>query len=158
MLVVQRLDRITRSLADWALLVERSRRRGWAIVAVAEGIDLASASGEMVAGMLAAAAQFERRLVSSRTQEAMAAAKARGQRLGRPVQQSPAARHIAVNMRQRGATLAQIANALTDAGISTAQGGQWWRSTVRGLLESQRLDNEAVVAARLAENRLADLR
>ena len=156
-LVVQRLDRITRSLADWALLVERSRRQGWAIVGVADGIDLASASGEMVAGMLAAVAQFERRLVSSRTREAMAAAKARGQRLGRPVQQRPEALQLAVTMRRKGATLAQIAEALTDSGIPTAQGGQWWRSTVRGLLESHRLDEEAVAAARSYKNRDADL-
>ena len=149
-LVVQRLDRVTRSLVDWALLVERSRQRNWAIVAVAEGIDLASPAGEMVAGMLASVAQFERRLISSRTREAMAVAKARGRRLGRPVQHSPAARALAVAMRQEGATLARIAGALTDAGIPTAQGGQWWRSTVRGLLESQRLDDEAEAARRLA--------
>lgn len=147
-LVVQRLDRITRSLADWALLVERSQKRGWAIVAVAEGIDLASPAGEMVAGMLAAVAQFERRLISSRTREAMAAAKARGRRLGRPVQQSPVARTMAVEMRQQGATLAQIADALTDARIPTALGGRWWRSTVRSLLESQRLDEQAEAARR----------
>ena len=150
-LVVQRLDRVTRSLADWALLVERSQQRGWAIVAVAEGIDLASPAGEMVAGMLAAVAQFERRLISSRTREAMAAAKARGRRLGRPVQQSPVARTMAVEMRQQGATLAQIADALTDARIPTALGGHWWRSTVRSLLESQRLDEQAEAARRVME-------
>lgn len=148
-LVVQRLDRVTRSLADWALLVERSQQRGWAIVAVAECVDLASPAGEMVAGMLASVAQFERRLISSRTREAMATAKARGQRLGRPVQQSPVARKTVVEMRQQGATLAQIADALTEARIPTAQGGQWWPSTVRAMLESQRLDDEAARTAHL---------
>ena len=152
--MVQRLDRVTRSLADWALLVERSQQRGWAIVVVAECIDLASPAGEMVAGMLAAVAQFERRLISSRTREAMAAAKARGQRLGRPVQQSPVARSMAVAMRQDGATLQRIADALTEAQIPTAQSARWWPSTVRGLLESQRLDDEAAAARRLTEERV----
>ena len=45
-LVVARLDRVTRSLLAWAELVERSRRRGWAIVVVAEGFDLSTDSGE----------------------------------------------------------------------------------------------------------------
>ena len=155
-LVVERLDRVTRSLADWALLVERSRQRNWAIVAVAEGIDLASPAGEMVAGMLASVAQFERRLISARTREAMAVAKARGRRLGRPVQQSPEARQMAVAMRHHGATLAQIAAALTEAGVPTAQRARWWPSTVRGLLESQRLDIEAAAARRLAGERVLD--
>ena len=128
------------------------------MVAVADGFDLTTPSGEMLAGVLAIVAQFERRLISSRTKAAMAAAKARGRRLGRPVQQSPAARQLAVTMRRDGATLAQIVEALTEAGIPTAQGGQWWRSTVRGLLESHRLDEEAATAARLFEQRLTDLR
>ena len=65
---------------------------------------------------------------------------------------------MALAMRQEGATLSQIADALTDGGITTAQGCRWWRSTVRGLLESQRLDDEAAAAARLFENRHAGLR
>ena len=72
--MVARLDRITRSLLAWAELVERSRRRGRAIVAVAEGFDLSTDSGEMAAGVLAVVAQYERRLIGARTREAMAAA------------------------------------------------------------------------------------
>ena len=84
--MVARLDRITRSLLAWAELVERSRRRCWAIVAVAEGFDLSTDGGEMTAAVLAAVAQYERRLIGSRTREAMAAAEARGARFGRPVE------------------------------------------------------------------------
>lgn len=138
----------TSGLADWALLVERSQKHGWTILAVAEGFDLSSASGEMMAGLLAAMAQFERRMIGARTREAMAIAKTRGRRLGRPVQQSLAARRTAVTMRQQGATFAQIVDVLTAAGIPTAQDANWWPSTVRGMLESQRLDDEAAAAAR----------
>ena len=55
-LVVARLDRITRSLLAWAALVERSRRRGWAIVAVDEGFDLSTASARLDAEAEAARA------------------------------------------------------------------------------------------------------
>ena len=74
-LVVARLDRVTRSLLAWAELVERSRRRGWAIVVVAAGFDLSTDSGELTAALLAALAQYERRLSGARTREAMAAAR-----------------------------------------------------------------------------------
>ena len=138
-LVVARLDRITRSLLAWAELVERSRRRSWAIVAVAEGFDLSTDGGEMTA----AVAQYERRLIGSRTREAMAAAKARGARFGRPVEHSPAVRALVVEMRESGATLQQIADRLTGDGVATPRNGRWHPSTVRSILESARLDAEA---------------
>ena len=151
-LVVARLDRITRSLLAWAELVERSRRRGWAIVAVAEGFDLSTDSGEMAAGVLAVVAQYERRLIGARTREAMAAAKARGARFGRPVEHSPAARQMVVAMRESGATLQQIADRLTLEGVPTPRGGRWHLSTVRSILVSHRLDVEASDARDRAES------
>ena len=108
-LVVARLDRVTRSLLAWAELVERSRRRGWAIVVVAEGFDLSTDSGELTAALLASVAQYERRLIGARTREAMAAGKARGARYGRPIEHAPEARHIVGAMRAGAATLQQIA-------------------------------------------------
>ena len=141
--MVARLDRITRSLLAWAELVERSRRRCWAIVAVAEGFDLSTDGGEMTAAVLAAVAQYERRLIGSRTREAMAAAKARGARFGRPVEHSPATRRLVIEMRESGATLQQIADRLAGDGVATPRGGRWHPSTVRSILESDRLDGEA---------------
>ena len=151
-LVVARLDRITRSLQAWADLVERSRRRGWAIVAVVESFDLSTDSGEMVAGMLAVVAQYERRLIGSRTRHAMAAARARGIRLGRPVEHSPTVRALVVEMRESGATLQQIADRLTDDGAATPRGGRWHPSTVRTILRSHHLDIEASDARDRAES------
>ena len=145
-LVVARLDRITRSLFSWAELVERSRRRRWAVIAVAEGFDLSTAGGEALAGVLAVMAQLERRMIGERVREAMAAAKARGVRLGRPVEHSPDARRLVVEMRESGATLQAIADRLTAEGVATPRGGRWHLATVRRILESHRLDAEASAA------------
>ena len=145
-LVVARLDRVTRSLLAWAELVERSRRRGWAIVAVAEGFDLSTDSGELTAGLLASVAQYERRLIGARTREAMAAAKARGARFGRPIEHSPEARRIVGEMRAGGATLQEIADRLVAEEIPTPRGGRWWTSTVHAIVVSLRLDAEAAAA------------
>ena len=146
-LVVSRLDRVTRSLLAWAELVERSRRRGWAIVVVVERFDLSTDSGELTAGLLASVAQYERRLIGARTREAMVAAKARGARFGRPIEHSPEARRIVGDMRAGGATLQRIADRLVAEEIPTPRGGRWWTSTVHAIVVSRRLDAEASQAA-----------
>ena len=128
-LVVARLDRVTRSLLAWAELVERSRRRGWAIVVVAEGFDLSTDSGELTAALLASVAQYERRLS--------------GARYGRPIGHAPEARHIVGDMRAAAAALQAIADRLTAEGISIPRGGPWRTSNVDGILRSRRLDAEA---------------
>src|SRR5207244_2522556 len=48
-LIVSKLDRLSRSLIDFAALMERSRRKGWNLVALDLGIDTSSPQGEMVA-------------------------------------------------------------------------------------------------------------
>ena len=146
-LVVARLDRLTRSLLAWAELVQRSQCEDWVIVAVAEGFDLSSPSGRAFAGMLAMMSEYERELIASRIREAMAAAKARGVRLGRPVEHSPAVRALVVQMRESGATLQRIADRLTGDGVATPRGGRWHLATVKRILDSHRLDIEAADAA-----------
>ena len=122
-LVVARLDRIARSTMDWLVLVERSRRHGWELVGVADNFDLSTESGELLATVVAAVAEYERRLIGSRIRAAMAAAKARGVRFGRPVEHSPAVRAVVVEMREGGATLQQIADRLAGDGVATRGAG-----------------------------------
>ena len=125
------------------------------IVAVAEGFDLSSPSGRAFAGMLAVMSEYERELIASRIREAMAAAKARGVRLGRPVEHSPAVRELVVSMREDGATLQAIADRLTDDGAPTPRGGRWHLATARRILDSHRLDIEAAdTAARIESEAL----
>ena len=142
-LVAARLDRLTRSTRAWLDLAGRGQRRGWVLVSVAENFDLATEAGESTMTMLASVAQYERRLIGSRVREAMAAAKARGVRLGRPVEHSPTVRDLVVSMRESGATLQQIADRLTDDGVATPRGGLWHPATIKRILASRRLDIEA---------------
>lgn len=133
-LVVAKLDRLSRSLVDFAHLMERSRKEGWALVALDLGVDTSTPTGEVMAGVLALFAQFERRLIGQRTREALAVKKAQGIRLGRPpvVEASVVARVRAD--RARGFTYAAIAARLNAEAIPTAHGGQrWYKSTVAGL-------------------------
>ena len=142
-LVVAKLDRLSRSLLDFATLMERSQREGWSIVALDLGVDTTSPGGEMMANVMASFSQFERRLIGERTSAALQAAKARGQRLGRPRQLSQRILNRIVRERSKGATLAGIAEALNEDGVATAQGGaRWYPATVRAVLRSVELDEE----------------
>ena len=83
-LVVAKLDRLSRSLLDFAALMEDARKEGWALVILDLGVDTTTPSGEMIANVMATFAQFERRLIGQRTKDALAVKKRQGVRLGRP--------------------------------------------------------------------------
>jgi DNA invertase Pin-like site-specific DNA recombinase len=83
-LVVAKLDRLSRSLLDFAGLMATAQRQGWGVIALDVQVDTSTASGEAMANMFATFAQFERRLIGQRTREALAIKKASGVRLGRP--------------------------------------------------------------------------
>lgn len=136
-LVVAKLDRLSRSLMDFAGLMDRSRRRGWGLVALDLGVDSGTPSGEMLASVLAVFAQFERRMIGVRTREALAVKRAQGVRLGRPpiLPSATVARMTA--FRRRGMTLQAIAARLNDDGVPTAHGGRRWHSsTVHAVLRA----------------------
>jgi DNA invertase Pin-like site-specific DNA recombinase len=78
------LDRLGRSTVDVVMRLDRLARAGCAVVSLREGIDLGSASGRLQAQLLAAFAEFEAAQIAARTREGIAAARARGRRLGRP--------------------------------------------------------------------------
>jgi DNA invertase Pin-like site-specific DNA recombinase len=136
-LMVVRLDRISRSVSDFAGLVDRADARGWGLVLLSPAIDLTEASGRFVAHVLASAAAYERDLASARTKEGLRQRKAEGVRLGRPRRLPERVRLAIVGERDRGKGWTEIANQLNESGVPTAHGGQrWYASTVRAAYES----------------------
>ena len=83
-LCVTRLDRLGRSLKELLETVEDLKSRGIHLASLEERIDTSSAAGELVFHVFGAIAHFERRLISERTREGLAAARRRGSRPGRP--------------------------------------------------------------------------
>ena len=136
--VVAKLDRLSRSMLDFAQVLERARREGWSVVALDVAVDTTTASGEMIANVLASLAQWERRLISERTRAALQVKRAQGVRLGRPEQIDAALRRRIVRMRRKGSGLSAIAAVLNDEGVPTARGGvRWYPSTVRAVLAAE---------------------
>ncbi|WP_081067808.1 recombinase family protein [Burkholderia territorii] len=83
-LVVWRLDRLGRSLQHLVNIICALGERNVRVVSLTESIDTRSSSGRFTFHLLAAMAEFERSLISERTRAGMTAARARGQRPGRP--------------------------------------------------------------------------
>ena len=150
-LVVAKLDRLSRNLAFLAKLQDSGAR----FVAA----DMPEAN-ELTIHIMAAVAQAERKAISSRTKEALAAAKARGVRLGGnrgnldDLRKGPAksaevrgrqareralkvCRQIeAITAGREGTSLRQIAAALNDRGITAPRGGRWHAAQVKTVLKA----------------------
>ena len=59
-LVVSKLEPLSRSVQDFASLLARARKGGWALICLDVGVDMTTPAGEMVANVMAAFAQYER--------------------------------------------------------------------------------------------------
>ncbi len=152
-LVVAKLDRLSRNVAFLAALQES----GAPFVAA----DMPEAN-ELTIHIMAAVAQAERKAISRRTKEALAAAKARGVKLGNPngaaalvsADKGNVASLVAIkagadrfaadlepivaDIMGKGTTsLRTIAAELNRRGIVTRRGGAWHAATVRDLLQRQ---------------------
>jgi len=82
--VVWRLDRWGRSMADLVTTLQELRDLGVGFVSLTEALDLTTPSGRAMAGLLAVFAEFEREILRERVRAGLAHARENGIRLGRP--------------------------------------------------------------------------
>ncbi len=134
-LVVAKLDRLSRSMLDFARIMVTAQRESWALIALDVNVDTTTPAGEAMAHMLATFAQFERRLISERTKVALAQKRASGVRLGAP---PLIGSEVAARVREEratGATLREIAAGLNRDEVPTVRGGKWHASTLQRVLK-----------------------
>tara|TARA_B100000749_G_scaffold279085_1_gene271109 strand:+ start:10627 stop:11184 length:558 start_codon:yes stop_codon:yes gene_type:complete len=79
-LVVWKLDRLTRSLKDLVVLVEELHERGVGFKSLTESIDTTSSGGRLVFHIFGSLAEFERDLIRERTIAGLQATRARGRK------------------------------------------------------------------------------
>ena len=131
-LMVAKLDRLSRSVHDLSGLMRTARGGGWDLVALDLQIDTTTPQGKAMTHLLATFAELERDLIGERTKAALAVRRAQGVRLGRPPMLSTDVVDRIVAAKESGATWSAIARELNDDGVPTAQGGrQWYPATVR---------------------------
>ena len=115
--VVYRYDRFARSLRQLVNALEEFRALGVDFISLHEGVDTSTPNGRLVFGIFASIAEFERELIRERVRSGIAAAKARGKRLGRPKANVDASRIAA--LRAKGRSWRVIADEL-GIGLATA--------------------------------------
>jgi len=81
-----KIDRLARSLSHFAAIIAELDKHGVALVIPGQGIDTShsNAAGRLQANILGSIAEFERELIRERTKAGLAAARARGKKLGHP--------------------------------------------------------------------------
>src|SRR4051794_8793470 len=128
-LLIAKLDRLSRSVAQGAQVMDRAKRKGWSLVALDFGLDTTTPAGEMVANVILSTAQYERRLIGQRTRDALAAKREQGIRLGRPQTLADEVVQRILSGREAGKSLRAIAAGLEEDGIPTARGGTKWHAS-----------------------------
>lgn len=87
--VVVKLDRLTRSLRDLLRVLERIETAGAGFCSLTEAVDTTTAGGRMMMQLLGAFAEFERSMVRERTRAGLQSARCQGRIGGRPRKLSP---------------------------------------------------------------------
>jgi hypothetical protein len=149
--LILKLDRLTRSVADLNRLIEEffSERAGRMLFSVSDHIDTRSAAGRLVLNVLASVGQWERETVAERTSAALQYKKSQGQRVGsvplgysldtdgKTLVESEAGQRVigmVKELRESGLSLRQIVDELNIREIPTAQGKKWHLATVQRVL------------------------
>jgi DNA invertase Pin-like site-specific DNA recombinase len=147
-LVIAKLDRLGRNVAFISALMESS-------------VEFVCCDNphatRLLLHMLAAFAEHEREMISERTKSALAAAKARGVRLGNPrleaarvlarashhaSRPAPEVLALILNWRAQGATLREIADRLNRLNIRPARGRAWYGSSVNSQIAAATISRE----------------
>jgi len=119
---VARLDRLTYSLTDLAEIVREAVDGDFTIVSLDPDVDLASDGGRAVGEVLAEAATWQPRAITT-------AGRALAGRPGRPSSTPPAVADRIRDLRGQGMTLQAICDTLNADGVPTPRGGAEWRPT-----------------------------
>ncbi|GAC1432577.1 MAG: hypothetical protein NVSMB62_29230 [Acidobacteriaceae bacterium] len=109
--LVWRLDRWGRSVADLVSTLQELQHLGVGFVSLTEALDLTTPAGRAMAGLLAVFAEFEREILRERVRAGLAHARLNGKRLGRP----PSVVHNTIETRKlyrQGVSKSEIARRL----------------------------------------------
>lgn len=115
-LIVTKLDRLARSVADLVSITEKLRRKGVGLQILAMNLDTSTPTGKLMLNLLGSIAEFERELMLERQREGIAKAKADGKYRGRQPTARAKAEEV-MKLRAEGKSANDIVAAL---GISRA--------------------------------------
>ena len=146
-IIVAKLDRLTRSVRDLALLMEMEVP----LISCAETVDTSTAQGRMILNITVTIAQWERETICERTRDALAAKKRRGEVLGNvpygyrseggklvPCEtEQLVIAHIS-RWRKQKHSFTEIAMALNQSGFKTRRGTPWKYQYVQSIVKGMK--------------------
>jgi DNA invertase Pin-like site-specific DNA recombinase len=148
--IVAKLDRLFRSVADAAGTVADFDKQGIELVSIAEGFDMTNPYGRAMAQMASVFAELERMLIKDRTKSALGVKKARNERVSRSRYgwdvidggkltvnaKEQAAIRLIRRLRAQGRSLPRIAADLNGRGVPTKHGKPWIHTSVVSILRT----------------------
>jgi DNA invertase Pin-like site-specific DNA recombinase len=152
-IIIAKLDRLTRSVKDLAELLERFNRRRVSLVSVAESLDTGTAAGRLVLNIMTSVSQWEREAIGERTRDAVRHKRANGERVGTVpfgyrmaadglhLEADTAEQGILVRIRElkaAGYATRRIADELNRQGLTTRRGTGWRFQYVADALRAAR--------------------
>jgi site-specific DNA recombinase len=132
--IIHKLDRLTRSVADLDKLMKLFERKGVALVSLQESLDATTATGRLMMNLLASVSQWEREVIGERTKDAMQHLKAQGERYCYAVFTDTTTLTLMQQHRSAGLSYQAVAEALNAAGVPSTLGGRWLANAVRRIL------------------------
>jgi site-specific DNA recombinase len=158
-IICMKLDRFARNTLDGLQVVADLNRAQKQLVVLDLNLDTTTPMGKCVLSVLFSFAQLERDMINERTSAGRAAViksggyafghppygwRAEGKRLViDPFQQE--IRALVFDLRAQGCTFKQIAEELNKRQVPAKRGGQWYKTTIRTMLTSERFGNAHVM-------------
>jgi len=133
-LVVAKLDRLSRSVYDFIGMTRKAKIEGWNFCIKDMRIDTTHPNGKLILIVLSALSEWEREMIGLRTKEALAVKKSQGVVLGRKTTADPKVLKFISDHRDYGSSYAKIAKELDEAGLKPPEGGATWRASSVRLL------------------------
>ena len=160
--IIAKLDRLTRSVADLAELLKRFKRCGVSLVSVADSLDTKSAAGRLVLNIMTSVSEWEREAIGERTRDALHLKQRKGERVGNVpfgdrlaadgvhLEADPSEHEILGrirSLRAAGKTLRAIAAALNREGFTTRRQTPWQFQYVAAVLRADVESGKLATAA-----------
>lgn len=166
--VVYKIDRLTRSLVDFAKIVERFEKRNVSFVSVTQAFNTTTSMGRLTLNVLLSFAQFEREVTAERIRDKIAASRAKGIFMGGcpPIGYDARDRELVINEAEAKAvrmifsrytalgSIGKLCEELNESGIKTKAfvstrgraigGGDWHVGPLRHVLRNRVYIGEAV--------------
>lgn len=138
-LFVTRIDRLARSTTDFLDIVDRANKSGWRLVLLDLNLDTSTYQGRFVVTIMSALAEMERNIIAARQRDIHDDRRKRGVVWGvdmGPKNKTPEEiRERVKHERALGFSYNKIAEGLNRDEVKGQNGGKWYATTVKNLLE-----------------------